>query len=178
MSTSPSVSRQRHVEHTPPLHEYGISTPLRSPASSRLSLPFSMLNVRVAPSIVTLASHSSLPAAGAAGATCVCFGMLAAKRSILIFDSGNPRAFNAATTPVIEGEVASVSADRLVNEKSGTPYYLARVRVTEHGVHTLGERKLVPGMPADVLIITGQRTLLQYLMQPARNALAQSMIEE
>ncbi|WP_371229190.1 HlyD family type I secretion periplasmic adaptor subunit [Pseudomonas sp. QE6] len=87
-------------------------------------------------------------------------------------------AFNAATTPVIEGEVASVSADRLVNEKSGTPYYLARVRVTEHGVRTLGERKLVPGMPADVLIITGQRTLLQYLMQPARNALAQSMIEE
>lgn len=87
-------------------------------------------------------------------------------------------AFNAATTPVIEGEVASVSADRLVNEKSGTPYYLARVRVTENGVRTLGERKLVPGMPADVLIITGQRTLLQYLMQPARNALAQSMIEE
>ncbi|MCJ1884355.1 HlyD family type I secretion periplasmic adaptor subunit [Pseudomonas sp. LA21] len=87
-------------------------------------------------------------------------------------------AFNSATTPVIEGEVSSVSADRLVNEKNGTPYYLARVRVTEHGVHTLGERKLVPGMPADVLIITGQRTLLQYLMQPARNALAQSMIEE
>ncbi|WP_152224450.1 HlyD family type I secretion periplasmic adaptor subunit [Pseudomonas sp. SCB32] len=87
-------------------------------------------------------------------------------------------AFNTATTPVIEGEVSSVSADRLTNEKSGTAYYLARVRVTEHGVHTLGERKLVPGMPADVLIITGRRTLLQYLMQPARNALAQSMIEE
>ncbi|MHB9800749.1 HlyD family type I secretion periplasmic adaptor subunit [Pseudomonas sp. MT3] len=87
-------------------------------------------------------------------------------------------AFNSATTPVIEGEVSNVSADRLINEKSGTAYYLARVRVTEHGVRTLGERKLVPGMPADVLIITGQRTLLQYLMQPARNALSQSMIEE
>ncbi|WP_223485062.1 HlyD family type I secretion periplasmic adaptor subunit [Pseudomonas sp. A-RE-19] len=87
-------------------------------------------------------------------------------------------AFNSATTPVIEGVVSSVSADRLINEKTGTPYYLARVRVTEAGVHTLGERKLLPGMPADVLIITGQRTLLQYLMQPARNAIAQSMIEE
>ncbi|RON14921.1 HlyD family type I secretion periplasmic adaptor subunit [Pseudomonas frederiksbergensis] len=87
-------------------------------------------------------------------------------------------AFNSATTPVIEGEVSSVSADRLTNEKTGTAYYLARVRVTEKGVHTLGERKLLPGMPADVLIITGQRTLLQYLMQPARNAIAQSMIEE
>jgi epimerase transport system membrane fusion protein len=87
-------------------------------------------------------------------------------------------AFNSSTTPVIEGEVSSVSADRLVNEKAGTAYYLARVRVTEEGVRTLGERKLLPGMPADVLIITGQRTLLQYLMQPARDAMAQSMIEE
>lgn len=87
-------------------------------------------------------------------------------------------AFNSATTPVIEGEVISVSADRLTNEKTGTAYYLSRVRVTEAGVRTLGERKLLPGMPADVLIITGERTLLQYLMQPARDAISQSMIEE
>ena len=87
-------------------------------------------------------------------------------------------AFNSDTTPVIEGQVSSVSADRMTNEKTGTAYYLARVRVTEKGARTLGERKLLPGMPADVLIITGQRTLLQYLMQPARNALSQSMIEE
>ncbi|MFS2124481.1 HlyD family type I secretion periplasmic adaptor subunit [Pseudomonas sp. Pseusp97] len=87
-------------------------------------------------------------------------------------------AFNSATTPVIEGEVINVSADRLVSEKTNAAYYLTRVRVTEKGAHALGERKLLPGMPADVLIITGQRTLLQYLMQPARNALSQSMIEE
>ncbi|MCP1445189.1 epimerase transport system membrane fusion protein [Pseudomonas sp. GGS8] len=87
-------------------------------------------------------------------------------------------AFNSATTPVIQGEVISVSADRLVNEKTGTPYYLARVRVTEAGVRALGDRKLLPGMPADVLIITGQRTLLQYLLQPARNVISQAMIEE
>ncbi|CAN7447963.1 MULTISPECIES: HlyD family type I secretion periplasmic adaptor subunit [Pseudomonas] len=87
-------------------------------------------------------------------------------------------AFNSATTPVIQGEVISVSADRLVNEKTGTPYYLARVRVTEAGVRALGDRKLLPGMPADVLIITGQRTLLQYLLQPARNVISQALIEE
>jgi epimerase transport system membrane fusion protein len=87
-------------------------------------------------------------------------------------------AFKSSTTPVIEGEVSSVSADRLTNEKTGTAYYLARVRVTEKGVRTLGERKLLPGMPADVLIITGQRTLLQYLLQPARDAMSQSLIEE
>jgi len=87
-------------------------------------------------------------------------------------------AFNSSTTPVIEGEVSSVSADRLTHEKTGAAYYLARIRVTEAGAQTLGERKLLPGMPADVLIITGQRTLLQYLVQPARDALSQSMIEE
>lgn len=87
-------------------------------------------------------------------------------------------AFKSSTTPVIEGEVSSVSADRLINEKTGAAYYLARVRVTEAGARTLGERKLLPGMPADVLIITGERTLLHYLMQPARDVMSQSMIEE
>ena len=40
------------------------------------------------------------------------------------------------------------------------------------------DRKLLPGMPADVLIKTGTRTMLQYILQPARNAISQSMIEE
>jgi epimerase transport system membrane fusion protein len=87
-------------------------------------------------------------------------------------------AFNSATTPVIEGIVASISADRLTNEKTGMPYYLARVSVTKAGLHKLADRKLLAGMPADVLINTGERTMLQYLMQPARNAISQSMIEE
>ena len=87
-------------------------------------------------------------------------------------------AFNSATTPVIEGSVTSISADRLTNEKTGQPYYLARVSVTEAGLKKLADRKLLAGMPADVLINTGERTMLQYLMQPARNAISQSMIEE
>ena len=87
-------------------------------------------------------------------------------------------AFNSATTPVIEGSVTSISADRLTNEKTGQPYYLARVSVTEAGLKKLADRKLLAGMPADVLINTGERTMLQYLMQPAHNAISQSMIEE
>ena len=87
-------------------------------------------------------------------------------------------AFNSATTPVIEGVVTSVSADRLMNEKTGLPYYLARVSVTPEGAKKLGEQKLLAGMPADVLVKTGERTMLQYLLQPARNAISQSMIEE
>ena len=87
-------------------------------------------------------------------------------------------AFNSATTPVIEGIVTSISADRLTNEKTGLPYYLTRVSVTKAGLQKLADRKLLAGMPADVLINTGERTMLQYLMQPARNAISQSMIEE
>lgn len=87
-------------------------------------------------------------------------------------------AFSHATTPIIEGELIYVSADRLTNERDGTPYYLGRVKLTDQGVKDLGHRELVPGMPADVLINTGSRTMLQYLLKPARNAMARSMIEE
>ena len=71
-----------------------------------------------------------------------------------------------------------MSADRLTDERTGAPYYLARLRVTEAGQKKLGDRKLVPGMPADALINTGSRTMLQYILQPARNAISESMIEE
>jgi epimerase transport system membrane fusion protein len=50
--------------------------------------------------------------------------------------------------------------------------------VTQAGAQKLGDRKLLAGMSADVLINTGERTMLQYLMQPARNVISQSMIEE
>lgn len=86
--------------------------------------------------------------------------------------------FNSATTPVIQGEVTQISADRLINEQTGMPYYLARVKLTEKGIADLGSRRLVPGMPAEVLINTGERTLFQYLMQPVDNAFARSLIEE
>lgn len=89
-------------------------------------------------------------------------------------------AFNTNTTPVIEGIVLSISGDRLTNEQTGMPYYLARIKVTENGAQVLDQRqlRLLAGMPADVLVKTGERTLLQYLIQPARDVMAQSLIEE
>ena len=87
-------------------------------------------------------------------------------------------AFNNSTTPVIEGEVTRISADALKDERSGDPYYLVRVKVTEDGMKKLGDRKLQPGMPAEVLINAGDRTMLEYLLKPAQNMLATSMIEE
>ena len=87
-------------------------------------------------------------------------------------------AFKSATTPVIEGRVVQISADRLTDPNTGAPYYLAKVEVTKAGQAQLSELTLVPGMPAEVLINTGERTLLQYLIQPATNAFARSFIED
>ena len=87
--------------------------------------------------------------------------------------------FKSQTTPVIEGEVISLSADALTPEQpGGRPYYLARVQVSEEGYQLLDELELVPGMPAEVLINTGSRTLFQYLTRPVRDAFARSLIED
>lgn len=87
-------------------------------------------------------------------------------------------AFNSATTPVIPAIVTRVSADRLTDQQSGEPYYLVRVKLTEEGLKRLGDRKLQPGMPAEVLINAGERTMLEYLLKPAGNMFVKSMIEE
>ena len=87
-------------------------------------------------------------------------------------------AFNSTTTPVIGGTVISISADVLIDERLGTFYYLARVELTPEGREMLNELTLVPGMPVEVLINTGTRTLFQYMTQPIRNAFARSLIED
>jgi epimerase transport system membrane fusion protein len=91
-------------------------------------------------------------------------------------------AFKSRTTPKVEGKLITVSADRLVDEESRDkePYYLARVEITSQGLEdlALSELKLLPGMPAEVLINTGERTLLQYLMDPLSDAVARSFIED
>ncbi|WP_256572405.1 HlyD family type I secretion periplasmic adaptor subunit [Pseudomonas sp. NFACC05-1] len=87
-------------------------------------------------------------------------------------------AFKSSTTPVIEGQLVQISADRLINKDTGTAYYLARVALTDKGRQTLGNLTLVPGMPVEVLVNTGARTLLQYLIQPVSNVFARSLIED
>ena len=86
--------------------------------------------------------------------------------------------FKSATTPMIDGRLITLSADSLLNEQTGLSYYLARLEVTQEGMDKLGELQLLPGMPAEVLINTGSRTVLEYLLQPATNAISRSMIEE
>lgn len=86
-----------------------------------------------------------------------------------------------AHTPqlVVEGEIMSVSQDLLVDQATGVGYYLARLRITPDGMKTLGShRQLQPGMPADVVIKTGERTMLTYLLSPLLKRMAASLKEE
>jgi len=66
----------------------------------------------------------------------------------------------------LQGEVLSVSADRMVDERTGQAYYLVRVELKESPGDVLGGAPLQPGMAAEVMIITGARTALQYLFEP------------
>jgi epimerase transport system membrane fusion protein len=91
-------------------------------------------------------------------------------------------AFRTRDTPRVDGKVVSLSADHLVDERdaSKAPYYLARVEITRKGLEDLAqsELQLVAGMPAEVLINTGERTLLGYLVNPLRDTVARSFIED
>ncbi len=78
---------------------------------------------------------------------------------------------------VVQGEVVSISKD-LLTDQNGIGYYLARVRITPEGVKTLGARQLQPGMAVEVIIKTGERSMLTYLLSPLSKRLAASLKEE
>ena len=87
-------------------------------------------------------------------------------------------AFNTATTPNIPGVVTHVSADRSVDEKSGIPYYKVRAEVSPEGAKKLGNLQVRPGMPVDVVVKTGERTFMNYLLKPVLNRTNSAMKEE
>ena len=81
-------------------------------------------------------------------------------------------------TPTVYGEVTNLSADSFQDQNTGLSYYTAEIMVTPDGVDDLGDLVLMPGMPAEVFITTGERTFLQYLFKPFSNAVARSFRED
>ncbi|MGF6613069.1 protease secretion system membrane fusion protein [Paraburkholderia sp. WSM4175] len=75
-------------------------------------------------------------------------------------------AFNQNSTPRIPGTLTFISADRLVNDHTGAPYYRVRAMVTPQGMKLLKPLKIRPGMPVEVFVNAGQRSLLSYLLKP------------
>lgn len=86
-------------------------------------------------------------------------------------------AFSHLTTPMLSGIVRGVSADRLTDERTGAPYYEARIRL-DPGQPELTDLNLQPGMPAEVMIITGKRTALDYLLKPIVASFRRALREE
>ncbi len=86
-------------------------------------------------------------------------------------------AFNQRITPTVEGTVTWVSADRLTDASTGEEYYTARVDLNEQNDPRLNGLTLQPGMPAEVLIRTGERTLIQYLVSPVEQSISRSLRE-
>lgn len=79
---------------------------------------------------------------------------------------------------VIEGKLVSISADRLADPVSHIPYFLGRVEVTQDGLRQLGNNRIQPGMGADVVIKTGERTFLTYLLKPLLRRVSTALIEK
>ena len=86
--------------------------------------------------------------------------------------------FSNAPQLVVDGVLTSVSQDVLLDAATQQPYYLARAVITPEGLNMLGKREMQPGMPAEVIIKTGSRTMLNYLLHPLTKRVASSMKEE
>jgi HlyD family secretion protein/epimerase transport system membrane fusion protein len=90
----------------------------------------------------------------------------------------NLSAWSSRLVPKIPGIVRTVSADRLTDEATRQPYYLARIAVDRPTLHRMAPGvDLIPGMPVEVLVVTERRTMLDYLMRPFDDALWRSFRE-
>ena len=75
-------------------------------------------------------------------------------------------AFNQKTTPEITGTVERISADVTVDQRTGTSFYLVRVATSQEQIKRLGEFSLMPGMPVEAFITTGERSVWSYFLKP------------
>lgn len=86
-------------------------------------------------------------------------------------------ALNQRATKPLMGNVTNISADRLVEERTGRAYFLVRVNVGEEAVKAAPGLSLSPGMQAEVLILTGARTALDYLLEPITRSIRRAFRE-
>jgi protease secretion system membrane fusion protein len=86
-------------------------------------------------------------------------------------------AFQQATTPHVPGKLVNVSAD-VLTDPQGIPFYKAVVEVTPEGMHSLRHHQIRAGMPVEVFVRTGERTLMNYLLKPLLDRLQGALTEE
>jgi len=87
-------------------------------------------------------------------------------------------AFNQRTTPELNGVVSRVSPDVTTDQRTGQSYYTIRVSMPAEEVARLGDVKMIPGMPVEAFVQTGDRTMLSYLMKPLHDQLMRAFREK
>jgi HlyD family secretion protein len=87
-------------------------------------------------------------------------------------------AFNARTTPEIEGIVTRISADTSTDQRTGQTYYTIRISMPAEQIERLGNVKLLPGMPVEAFVQTGDRTMLSYLIKPLHDQVMRAFREK
>ena len=87
-------------------------------------------------------------------------------------------AFNQRTTPQISGTLSQISADITTDERTGQSYYTIRVAFSAEEVARLGDKTLVPGMPVEVFVKTGDRRVLSYLVKPLSDQIKRAFREQ
>lgn len=85
--------------------------------------------------------------------------------------------YKQRTTPVVKGKLIYISADRLVDKATSSPYYLIQIEIDKVSLREAGDLKLYPGMPAEVFLKTRERTALQYLIAPVTEYVHRSFRE-
>ena len=86
-------------------------------------------------------------------------------------------AFNQRTTPELNGTVSRVSPDVTTEQRTGQSYYTIRVSMPPEEIARLGDVKLIPGMPVEAFVQTGDRTMMSYLMKPLHDQLMRAFRE-
>ena len=87
-------------------------------------------------------------------------------------------AFNLRTTPEINGTITRIAADATANQRTGQTYYNTRIAMTKGEIARLGEVKLIPGMPVEAFVQTGERSVMSYLIKPLQDQLMRAFPEK
>ena len=87
-------------------------------------------------------------------------------------------AFSQRAVPPMAGRLVTVSADRLIDERTGEAYFTARIDLLPKALAAAPDLTITPGMPVQAMIVTGQQSLFDYLMSPMRASLHRALREQ
>jgi multidrug efflux pump subunit AcrA (membrane-fusion protein) len=87
-------------------------------------------------------------------------------------------AYKQRSPPIVQGKILHVSPDRLTDQRTGAGFYVAKIKVGHDEVLRVQDVRLIPGMPALVVIPTGERTALDYLLRPLTDSFVRGFREK